>query len=68
MDKAAVKKTQEMWREYPNAAAWIKTISEPARHMIVSENKIVQVDPAYIQAVESLSYLLLGKTSNIEVN
>lgn len=61
MDKANVLKTQEMWKDYPNVEYWLKTISEPAKHMIIRENEIIAVDTDYERAVESLSYILLGE-------
>ena len=30
-----------MWRDYPNTAYWLKTISEPTKHMIVRNQEII---------------------------
>ena len=50
-----------MWKDYPNVELWLKTISEPAKHMRICDNEIIAVDTNYLVAVESLRYLLTGK-------
>lgn len=61
MDKENVTRTQDMWKNYPNTKYWLKTISEPEKHMIIQGQKIIGVDSDYAKAVESLSYILSGK-------
>lgn len=68
MDKENTKRTQEMWKDYPNTAYWLKTISEPSKHLIVRNQEIVGVDSDYAGAVESLSYILMGKEMSVKVN
>lgn len=68
MDKENTKKTQEMWRDYPNTAYWLKTISEPTKHMIVRNQEIIEVDNDYAGAVESLSYILTGKEMRVKLD
>ena len=65
MDKANVIKTQEMWKDYLNTEFWLKTISEPAKHMIIRDNEIVSVDSEYAASVESLSYILSGNLGRV---
>lgn len=67
MDKAHVFYTQQMWKDYPNAKFWLETISEPAKHMVIRDNKIVSVDWDYAVAVESLSHILLGELKNVSL-
>jgi negative regulator of replication initiation len=65
MDKINVFKTQEMWKDYPNAKYWIETISNPAEHMHIEDNKIIFIDGDYYKAIESLTYILGQECSGI---
>lgn len=67
MNKAHVCYTQEMWKDYENTEFWLKTIAEPAKHMVIRDGKIVSVDWAYAVAVESLSYILTGEQKNVSL-
>jgi hypothetical protein len=61
MNKENLIKTQEMWKDYPKAKQWIDTICNPSKHIIINNNEIISYDSEYVLAVESLSYILLGK-------
>lgn len=67
MDKAHAFYTQQMWKDYPNVKFWLETISEPAKHMTIRDNKIVDVDWDYAVAVESLSYILTGEQRDVSL-
>ena len=67
MDKANVLRTQEIWKDYPNTEYWLKTISEPAKHMIIRDNEVVDVDADYKRSLESLSYILSGEQKRVSL-
>lgn len=66
MQKDSARKTQKLWQNDPNAKAWIEAISNPAKH-ITAEGRVVAVDAEYQKAVESLSYILLGKEAKMSL-
>ena len=63
MDKQKAIKTQEMWKDYENTRRWIDTISNPQKYLTFIDKDTVVKSPAYLQAEESLRYILLGETT-----
>ncbi len=67
MNRSTVEITRELWKDYPNVDKWLEAISHPEKHIQVLPNSKLSPDEDYIQAVESLNYILRDDICNSEL-